>query len=314
MVLAGLCPQDVAPIFFGGRLIALDKKSGGIRPIVIGLTLRRLASKCANAVGIVRLASYFCPRQLGVGTPGGCEAAIHSARRYLQTLPADHVMVKLDFTNSFNSLHRRDMFLAVKDRLPELYAFSFSAYSQPSNLYYGPYTLMSNEGPQQGDPIGPLLFSNTIHPLLESLESELPLGYLDDLTLGGPQSVVAADVLRVSEISRTMGLALNVSKCELITHPNTVVSDSVLQSFERVPVTDTNLLGAPLFPGKALDRYWADRCADLSRAADRLTKVASHDALILLRVSFSARHVQHLLRCCPSADHAALVTFDSSLR
>ena len=81
---------------------------------------------------------------------------------------------------------------------------------------------MSNEGPQQGDPIGPLLFSNTIHPLLESLESEVPLGYLDDLMLGDPQSVVAADVWRVSEVGRMMGL--NVSKCELITHPNTVVS------------------------------------------------------------------------------------------
>jgi len=26
---------DVAPIFFGGRLLALNKKSGGIRPITI---------------------------------------------------------------------------------------------------------------------------------------------------------------------------------------------------------------------------------------------------------------------------------------
>jgi len=130
MALAGQCPKDVLPIFFGGRLIALDKKCGGIRPIVIGMTLRRLASKCANAVGVASLAAYFRPRQLGVKTPGGCEATVHSARD-LQTLPADHVLSKLDFTNAFNSLHRRDMLLAVKDRLPELYAFSLSAYLQP---------------------------------------------------------------------------------------------------------------------------------------------------------------------------------------
>jgi len=30
-------------------------------------------------------------------------------------------MVKLDFANAFNSLHRRDMLLAVSHRLPELY-------------------------------------------------------------------------------------------------------------------------------------------------------------------------------------------------
>jgi len=41
-----------------------------------------------------------------VGVPGRCEAAIHSARRYLETLPPDHVFVKLDYSNAFNSLHR----------------------------------------------------------------------------------------------------------------------------------------------------------------------------------------------------------------
>jgi len=46
----------------------------------------------------------FCPRQLEVGTAGGCEAAIHSVHHYLQTLAPDHVMVKLDFENAFNSL------------------------------------------------------------------------------------------------------------------------------------------------------------------------------------------------------------------
>ena len=73
-------------------------------------------------------------------------------------MPAGHVMAKLDFANAFNSLHRRDMLLAVRDNLPELYSYSFSAYAHPSLLFYGPHQLMSNEGPQQGDPIGPLLF------------------------------------------------------------------------------------------------------------------------------------------------------------
>ena len=36
LVLAGRCPAGVAPIFFGGRLLVLCKKSGGVRPIAIG--------------------------------------------------------------------------------------------------------------------------------------------------------------------------------------------------------------------------------------------------------------------------------------
>ena len=115
----------------------------------------------------------------GVGIRGGCEAAIHSARRYLQTLAPDHVMVKLDFANAFNSLHRSDMLLSVRDCLPELYAFCLSSYSQPSFLYFGSHVLLSEEGPQQGDPLGPLLFCTTIHPLISSMGSDLTLGYLD---------------------------------------------------------------------------------------------------------------------------------------
>jgi len=38
--MTGACPTDIIPIFFGGRLLALNKKSGGIRPIAVGLTLK----------------------------------------------------------------------------------------------------------------------------------------------------------------------------------------------------------------------------------------------------------------------------------
>ena len=93
-------------------------------------------------------------------------------------------MVKFDFDNAFNSLHRHDKLLSVFTRLPELYAYCHSAYSQPSILFHGSYITSSEEGPQQGDPIGPLLFCNTVQPLLESLQSYLRLGFLDDFTLG----------------------------------------------------------------------------------------------------------------------------------
>jgi len=73
-------------------------------------------------------------------------------------------MVILDFSNAFNSIHRREMLLSVYNRVPEIYAYCRSAYSQSSCLYFGPYIVLSEEGAQQGDPIGPLLFCNTIRP------------------------------------------------------------------------------------------------------------------------------------------------------
>jgi len=71
-------------------------------------------------------------------------------------------MVKLDFANAFNSLHRSDMLLSIRDCLPELYAFNLSSYSQLSFLYFGSHVLQSKESPQQGDPLGLLLFYITV--------------------------------------------------------------------------------------------------------------------------------------------------------
>jgi len=83
---------------------------------------------------------------------------VHSARRFLQNMPSDHVLVKLDFSNAFNCLHRRDMLHAISDRLPELFHVCYAAYSQPSLLFFGSHIIESQEGPQQGDPLGLLLF------------------------------------------------------------------------------------------------------------------------------------------------------------
>jgi len=71
---------------------------------------------------------------------------------------------------------------------------------------------MSNEEPQQGDPLGTLLFSNTVQPLLLSLQMELVLEFLDDFSLVGHQNQVAGDVQQILEAVVRMGLSLNVNK------------------------------------------------------------------------------------------------------
>ena len=43
--------------------------------------------------------------------------------------------------------------------------------------------------------------------------------------------------------------------------------DTLLQSFNRVETENATLLGAPLFPGPALDRAWAERCEELAKSS-----------------------------------------------
>ena len=128
MLLAGCCPDTVIPVFFGGSLIALEK-CGGIRPIAIGYTLRRLAAKCVNTHALHTIGAKLLPEQLGLGTPGGCEAAVHATRRFLANMPPDYLLVKLDFSNAFNNIHR-DAMLSAAANTYQVYTSSASHHTR----------------------------------------------------------------------------------------------------------------------------------------------------------------------------------------
>lgn len=224
-------------------MIALNKDKGGLRPIAVGYIWRRLAAKCANRYAVARLTAHFAPLQLGIGVPGGCEAAVHATRRFIGSMRPDQVLVKLDFANAFNTLRRDVMLEAVHDSIPELYPFVHQAYSAPSVLKFGHLLLSSQMGPQQGDPLGPLLFSLPLQPVLHSLESDLRVGFLDDLTLGGEVGAVARDVHVMSELGSTLGLCLNPSKCEILTRDSGIALPPELSGYPGVELTAVSLLG-----------------------------------------------------------------------
>ena len=49
LVLEGKTPPSIRPFFFGANLTALQKNDGGVRPIAVGCTLRRLVAKVAGS-------------------------------------------------------------------------------------------------------------------------------------------------------------------------------------------------------------------------------------------------------------------------
>ena len=63
--------------FLWGRLIALQRKDRGIRPIAVGYALRCFAAKYANSHVIKRRRAELQPVQVGAG---GCEEAAHAVR------------------------------------------------------------------------------------------------------------------------------------------------------------------------------------------------------------------------------------------
>ena len=61
-MVAGLAPRELAPFIAGAPLMALNKSGGGLRPIAIGETIRRLVSKCCCEATprMPRLSSAHC--------------------------------------------------------------------------------------------------------------------------------------------------------------------------------------------------------------------------------------------------------------
>jgi len=131
-------------------------------------------------------------------------------------MPDGYVVAKLDFCNAFNSL-RRDLILrSVLSTVLGIYRFCHLCYSNPSILKFDDRTILSQEGPHQGDPLGSLLFCVSIHTDLLRLQSELVAGFVDDLMLGGPSDVVGVDLNYISSIQDGTGLRINASKSEII--------------------------------------------------------------------------------------------------
>ena len=97
--------------------------------------MRRLVAKIAAGKVKEEVTSFLAPQQLGFGIKGGAEAAVQAPRLYASDLDDHHWIVKLDFKNTFNSLCRYKMLLAVWELAPALYPFVHSSYSPPSSLF-----------------------------------------------------------------------------------------------------------------------------------------------------------------------------------
>ena len=105
-------------------------------------------------------------------------------------------MLKVDFKNAFNLVSREKMFEQVRLHCPEIAHWVEFCYSSQPFLFAGDFTFRSCVGVQQGDPLGPLLFSLTLLPIISEIKHRLPnlklnAWFLDDGTIiGTPEDVL----------------------------------------------------------------------------------------------------------------------------
>ena len=247
-----------------------------------------MASKIAAKRVIPELRRQLPPVQLCVRVSGGCEAAAHAVRAFVQSsvVPENNVLVKLDMKNASNTV-RRDHFPEVcSSRAPSILRLASTAHATSSHLVIGNETILSETGVQQGDPLGPVLFALAVDEIARGVRSPINIWYLDDATLGGPAESVCEDLRRIIPMLSDIGLEVNPTKSE-VSNVSCDNFQSVLLAIESalLGVTereDLCILGAPIDINgcrtgvlKAVER--------LSTISGRLESIDAHPAFFLLR-------------------------------
>lgn len=250
----------ITNFFFSARLIPLAKKDKGVRPVAVGELLRRLAAKAisrrhAPAIGKI----LALDGQVGVGVAGGIEGMFHATQQYVATnMGGSDAILKFDVRNAFNSVSRESMWTAMEQlvrdspHFMDLLRYLISAYGQPTSLFCGGEVIASEEGAQQGDPLASLYFAVVFTQAVSKASRltpviDLPLraSFLDDLVVGGPTADLEVFTERLGVQFAAVGLSLNSSKCEVITHPDHPATAFEAMGFKPLTTASFELVGAP---------------------------------------------------------------------
>ncbi|KAL2635415.1 hypothetical protein R1flu_006894 [Riccia fluitans] len=254
----GRVSPSMAYLLGASRLLALEKPSGGVRPIAVGEVLYRLVARTLGFQFREALADHFSPLQFGVATRGGCETIIHGLCATLDLHP-DWVVLQVDIRNAFNIVSREAFFRelrAATDSIDQLFPFVRSFYARRSPLYFShcsredEVTLFSSEsGTRQGDPLGGALFALAHLCALRTMASEHPLCLFPSLAddthiVGPPEAVVPAFHTLEGHLS-AVGLTVQPTKCAAWS-PSGLSSSLSLPPGFSLPSAGLRVLGAPI--------------------------------------------------------------------
>jgi hypothetical protein len=164
----GILPSEFVSFFAGADLFALPKIPSGIRPIAVSLCIRRIiSSSILNVIPSARISAFFLPFQFGVGAKNGVETIAHTIRIASSLASKGFIIWQNDAKNAFNCISRNAIREGLVTSFPEIlpwFDLCYSGFGKLRVLFNHEDNstsfvwLDSQEGTQQGDPLGPFFF------------------------------------------------------------------------------------------------------------------------------------------------------------
>ena len=271
------------------------------------------------------------PHQLGVGVRGGLEAIIHSMRHVIEGVKDDTMVLQVDFINAFNCCERDPAFKVVEEAFPEILQWVLTCYGVDAELIFGKSIIYSTTGFHQGDPLASLLFSLTLHPIVERIQRRVPNllaneWYLDDGACAGKREELRAVVDIILRHGPARGLLLSTSAISqnpksTVWYPSPTAAllsnpDPLDRGIPLIVEDGIVLLGSPIgsrvFEKQVISRR-IDKVRDISEMLP-LMKDAQCE-YVLLRSCLSLPKIMFTLRTTNPSHHQELwQRFDSITR
>ena len=338
-------PDPFWRFFRAARLSAVGEKA---RPIACGDTLRRLFTRIYTAANASRFSALFQPvGQFGVAVPCGVDKVGLTAQLIHE---AGGTLIAIDGRNAFNSVSRTEVLRQAAEHVPEAYALICKVYgsTERPDLLFGldeqalAEVMLSGEGVQQGDPMGPTLFSLVLHPIMREFLRLFPgfgmPGFLDDLTIciltGGPllaelQAVRVAYDWLVAKLA-AVGIKVNTDKTVTLLpadaadrvpeehkHRPHAFAREVLGGVRVTTNPGITIVGSPLGTDAHVQEAVATTLQD--PAADTLLRTVAgmrdtQGALALLRMCYVSRATFLSRNARPEATDLPLRRFDATVK
>ena len=188
-------------------------------PIAVVDGLRRFLAK---HLATEAKSEPFDSLQLGFSVSGGAETNIHSSKityHNIVSAQSDEGVLQIDYQNAINSISH-SYSKATGEFFPGIADFVSFCKSQHTALFYNNPIFQSESGVQHSDPLGPLLFSLTLWPIIEQIKISVlkflqHTWYLDGGYIAGSEDQIKQTLEILANEGPEKSLIMRKGNCEL---------------------------------------------------------------------------------------------------